>query len=124
LRRGLLGGDLDAVGELHTLDHLWQLIVAVEAAPAFLCGLDALEDHGERGLVGEAAFRPDRAEPHGGEGAFDGVRRPQVLPVLGGEVIERQKRIAVLGQAIDGLLVLPHSPDEALSCAALAPIQI
>jgi hypothetical protein len=64
LRRGLLGGDLDAVGELHTLDHLWQLIVAVEAAPAFLCGLDEFEDHGERGLVREAAFRPDRAVPH------------------------------------------------------------
>jgi hypothetical protein len=54
LRRGLLGGDLDAVGELHTLDHLWQLIVAVEAAPAFLCGLDEFEDYGERGLVREA----------------------------------------------------------------------
>ena len=98
LRRCLLGGDLDAVGELHTLDHLWQLIVAVEAAPVFLWGLDELEDHGECGLVPEAALRPGRAVPHGGEGAFDGARRPQVLPVLGGEVVERQERIAVLGQ--------------------------
>jgi hypothetical protein len=27
---------------------------------------------------------------HGGEGAFNGIGRPQVFPVLGGEVVERQ----------------------------------
>ena len=43
--------DLDSVVELHTLDDLWQLVVAAEAAPAFLRSLDQLEDHGERGLV-------------------------------------------------------------------------
>ncbi len=48
---------------------------------------------GKGGLVGEAAFRPDGAVAHGGEGAFDGVRRPQVLPVFGGEIVERQERM-------------------------------
>jgi hypothetical protein len=40
--------------------------VAVEAAPTFLQGFDQFEDHGRRDL--EAAFRSDRAVPHGGEG--------------------------------------------------------
>src|ERR1700736_381792 len=35
----------------------------------------------------------------------NGVRRSQVLPVLGREVVERQQRIAVLGQAIGSSLV-------------------
>jgi hypothetical protein len=35
----------------------------------------------------------------------NGVRRSQVLPVLGCEVVERQQRIAVLGQAIGSSLV-------------------
>jgi hypothetical protein len=43
--------------------------------------------------------------PDGREGAFNGVRRSQVLPVLGWEVVERQQRIAVLGQAIGSSLV-------------------
>src|SRR5207302_9186029 len=36
---------------------------------------------------------------------FNGVRCSQVLPVLGREVVERQQRIAVLGQAIGSSLV-------------------
>ena len=28
--------DLEPVGELHTQDELWQLVVAIEPAPAFL----------------------------------------------------------------------------------------
>src|SRR5207245_117321 len=47
----------------------------------------------------------DRAVPDGRKGAFNGVRRSQVLPVLGREVVERQQRIAVLGQAIGSSLV-------------------
>jgi hypothetical protein len=44
------------VSELHTLDQFWQLVVAVDPAPAFLRALDKLEDHGERGLVRQATF--------------------------------------------------------------------
>ena len=42
---------LDAVCKLHTCDHLWQLVVALESSPAILRRLGELEDHGERGLV-------------------------------------------------------------------------
>ena len=62
-----MGDDLDSVGEHHTCDQLWQLVVAVEAAPTFLRGLDELEDHRERGVVREAALRADRAVSHRGE---------------------------------------------------------
>jgi len=75
---------------IHTENQFWQLVVAVEASPSFLRGFDKLEDHGERGAVRQAALRPDRAVARGCERAFDGVRGPQVLPVLGGEVVESQ----------------------------------
>ena len=94
-----MGDDLYSVGEFHTCDQLWQLVVTIEAAPAFLRGLDELEDHRERGFVGEAALRSDRAVSHRGERAFDRIRPPQVLPVLGGEVVEGEQRIAIFGQA-------------------------
>ena len=35
-------------------------------------------------------LRPDHAVVHRGERAFDRVRGPQMLPVLGGKVIEGQ----------------------------------
>ena len=46
----------DPVGELDTQDQFWQLVVAVDAAPTLLGALDKLEDHGERGLVRQAAL--------------------------------------------------------------------
>src|SRR5947207_1268672 len=42
----------------------------------------------------------------GCEGALDRVGRSQVLPVLGGEVVEGEQHVAVLGQAFDRLVVL------------------
>ena len=47
MRRGRSGDYLYSVGELHTCDQLWQLVVAIDAAPTFLRGLDELEDHSE-----------------------------------------------------------------------------
>src|SRR5215470_6591264 len=44
--------------------------------------------------------------PHGGECAFNGVGGPQVLPMLSGEIVKRQQRFAVLGQATHRLVVL------------------
>ena len=105
MRRGRSGDDLDSVGKLHTCDQLWQLVVAIEATPAFLCGLDELEHHRERGLVGEAALRSDRAMPHRGERALDRICAAQVLPMLGGEVVEGEQRLAIFGQAFDRLLI-------------------
>ena len=42
---------------------------------------------------------------HRGERAFDRIRAPQVLPMLGWEVVEGEQRIAILGQAFDRLVV-------------------
>src|SRR5674476_661780 len=39
------------------------------------------------------------------EYTFDGVRRPQVIPMLGREVEEGQQRFAVLRQAVDRLVM-------------------
>ena len=81
-----MGDDLDSVGEHHTCDQLWQLVVAVEAAPTFLRGLDALEDHRERGLVREAALLQ--------------VKDPQELFMLQTEFIRAQMQ-AMAEQAKD-----------------------
>jgi hypothetical protein len=79
---GRLGDDLDPVGECHTENEFWQLVVTVETATPFLCALDQFEDHRERGPVRQTALRPDGAVPQCGEGAYDWVGRPQVFPVL------------------------------------------
>ena len=42
--------------KLHTLDDLWQLVVAIELAPGFLGGIDRLEDQGKRRLVERQPF--------------------------------------------------------------------
>jgi hypothetical protein len=49
LRGGRIGDDLDPVSEFHSLDQLWQLVVAVDPTPTFLGAFDKLEDLGERG---------------------------------------------------------------------------
>jgi hypothetical protein len=49
------GDDLDPVVECHTENEFWQLVVAIETAPAFLHTLEQLEDHRERRPVGQAS---------------------------------------------------------------------
>jgi hypothetical protein len=45
--------------------------------------------------------------------ALDRVRGSKVLPVLGGEIVEREQGAAVLGEAVGGLCVFePISFDE------------
>jgi hypothetical protein len=91
----------------------------------FLGGFNELEDHRERGSVRQAALRSDRAVAHGCERAFDGIHGPQVLPVFGGEVVESQQHIAILGQAFGGFLVLdPVALDESIECSlsAICPL--
>src|SRR5215213_4963936 len=56
-------------------------------------------------LIREAAFRADCAVPHGGKGALDRVRGPQVFPMFGGEIVEREQGLAILCQARGGLIV-------------------
>jgi hypothetical protein len=73
------GDDLDPVVECLTENEFWQLVVAIETTPAFLRGLEQFEDHRERRPVGQAPLRSDRAVAHGGDGAFNGIGRPQVF---------------------------------------------
>src|SRR5215211_2337420 len=101
----LRSDDLDSVGELYSEDNFRQLVVTVEAAPAFLGGLGELEDHGECGLVGETSLGAHGAVADRCERAFDDVGCAQMLPVLGREVVEGKQRIAILGQAVDRLSV-------------------
>src|SRR5216683_6852139 len=68
-----LGDDLDPVVECHTENEFWQLVVAVETAPAFLRSLEQFEDHRERGPVRQTALRSDRTVAHSGEGVFVGL---------------------------------------------------
>ena len=81
----LRSDDLDSVGEPYTEDELRQLVVAIEATPAFLGGLGEFEDHGERSLVRKTSLGAHRAVADGRERAFDDVGRSQMLPVLGRE---------------------------------------
>ena len=67
--------------------------------------LDELEDHGEGGLIRQAALRANGAVAHRRERALDGVHRPQMLPVLGGKIVEGERRVAVFLQTGGGLLV-------------------
>ena len=53
---------------------------------------------------GEAVRHPWRLS-HGGDCAFDGVGGAQMLPMLGGKVVERQHRRAILDQAGGRLVV-------------------
>ena len=92
----LRSDDLDSVGELYTENEFRQLVVAIEATPAFLGGLGELEDHGERGVVRETSLGAHCAVAHRRERAFDDVGCAQMLPVLGREVVEGQQRVAIL----------------------------
>jgi hypothetical protein len=85
-----LGIDLEPVSEFHTENELWQLVVTVEASPTSLRGFDELEDYGKCRAVRQAALRADRSVPHSGKRTFDGIGGPQMLPMLGREVIEGQ----------------------------------
>ena len=104
-RERRVGSDFDPVGEPDTLNELGQLVVAIEPAPAFLGGLDQLEHHRERRLIREASFRAGCAVPHGGKGAFERVRGPQVFPVFGGEIVEGEQGLAILCQTLGGLRI-------------------
>lgn len=85
----------------------------VHSRPPGLGGLNELEDHGQCGSPGSCAFGDLGPQSHGGEGRLDRVGGPQVDPVLGGEVEERQQLVLVICDPLDDLGVLsPVSPLE------------
>ena len=100
--------DFNSVAECYTSDELRQLILSLEAPPAFRRRYDELEDHEPRRVLRERAFHANRAMPDRCKGAFDRVRQAQMRPVLGGEIEERQQRVAIVEQAIDGFVVFGH----------------
>ena len=66
----------------------------------------------------EAPLGPDRAVSDRSEDAFDRVGRAQMHPVLGGEVVEGQQVVLILGQAGDRRRVWPNGRSE---CYAVCP---
>ena len=57
-------------------------------------------------LIGAMATGAHRPVPDRREHAFDGIRRPQVVPMLGGKAVERKPCVAIFRQALDRLVVL------------------
>src|SRR5450759_4265973 len=98
--------DLDAILESDTSDNLRQLIFTLQPPPGLRGGYDQLEYHQFGGRGRQRTFRPHRPVPNCREHAFDGIRGPQVIPVLGGEIVEGQHCFAILRQAFNCLVVL------------------
>jgi hypothetical protein len=96
---------LDPVGEFNPLDDVWQEVLAVEFALILLGRQHQLAGHGQCGLAAQAAFALDGSVADGSKGAFDRIAGPDVLPMLGREVIECQLVGTVLGQAFDSPVV-------------------
>ena len=83
--RGCRLGDADAVLERCGGEHVGDELVAVEAPPAFLGGVEQLVGDRERGLLGAGALSDAGAQLDGREAGLDRVRRAQVAPVLSGK---------------------------------------
>src|SRR5499427_10147031 len=67
----------------------------IEPAEGFLRDQQRLPDHGRRVLHLLEPLDRGRPEPHRGERRLDWVRRPQVLPVLARERVERHHALPV-----------------------------
>jgi hypothetical protein len=96
----LRSDELNPVVELYSKEDFRQEAVAFEAASALLSSLRELEDHRQRGFVGEATLRSGRAMANGGKRAFDRVCGPRVFPMLGGKVVEGEQRVTIFGKAL------------------------
>ena len=96
---------LDPVAELNPFDDFGQAILTIEFAPLLLGRHHQLVGHGQCRLAAEAAFGFGGSMPDGGEGVFDGIAGPDVLPMLGREFVEGEQIGAVFGQAFDGSVV-------------------
>lgn len=76
---------------------------AVDGSPAILGGFEELVGHGQPGRAGAGSFGDSGAQPDGGEGRLDRVRGFEVNPVLGGEIVEGQQLLSVVGDLGGGL---------------------
>jgi hypothetical protein len=96
----------DAIAEEYAPDHLGLLLFALQPAPGPRGGHDELEDHSPSGFLRKGTVGADHARSDGGEHTRDQISCPHMIPLRGGEVIEGQQGVAVLGQALDGIGVL------------------
>jgi hypothetical protein len=78
----------------------------VDRAPAGLGGFDEFERHREAGGLGAGTLGDLGAMPDRGEGRLDRVGGAQVHPTLGGEVVEREQLVEIVGDFRDGLAEL------------------
>ena len=85
--------------ECDALDDFGQLVLALQPVPGLGGRHHELEHHQPGRVLRQRALRADGPMPDRGEHALDRVGRPQVVPVLGGEVVERQQRVLILDQA-------------------------
>ena len=103
-RRTSVVRDFDFVVELYTSDDLRQLILSLQAPPAFRGRHDQLEHHKACVSCDSAPFiRTVRCRTVAK--ALSIGLMSETCPVLGRKIEERQQRVAVLEQAIDGLVV-------------------
>ncbi len=83
------------------ISRLCRQVVALAVRPTLDVGRrhDQLEHHEPGGVLRQRPPGAHDAVSDGGKHALDRVGCAQVIPVLGQEVVERQQRVAVLGQA-------------------------
>ena len=78
----------------------------IQRSPFTGCGLAQFEHHRQARCPAAVALRSAMTQAHRRERALDRVRGPQVNPLLGWEVVERQQRDPILLQAGHRLRVL------------------
>ena len=91
-----------SISEFDTLDDLTEPVGVVQAAPMTLGRFDQLEDHGERGITGQASSGLVGPQSDRRERALDGIGAADMLPMLGREVVEGEQDIAILDHATAG----------------------
>ena len=95
-----------ALVENRAITHQRHQVRRIHHAPAGLRSLDQLVGHGQAGGAGTGALGDPGPQAHGGEGRLDGVRRPQVYPVLGRIPVELQQHLSVADDLCDRFRIL------------------
>ena len=116
-----------AVDKRHSCGNELHQVRSVESSPAALGLLRQFENHRQVGLATAAALRFVRPMLHRRKHALNRIRRFQTLPMLGREIVKRQKHILILQQTVDGLRIFRtkrrfktlHLFDRQLTCRLL-----
>ena len=95
----------NSVFEFYTVDDFRQLVLTAQSPPGLRRRHHQFEHHETRGILRQRALHADGAMPHRREHALDRIRGSQMVPMIRGEVEERQQGRTILDQAFDGLVV-------------------